>query len=178
MRGEAVAGIEAALLVNGFEFGELVAVGLNEGLLVRRDLSLDGDGLIAGRGAVMAERGLKLLEIEVEAAGDDGQIGVDVVVLLANQEAGDGRIVVNEETALAIEELAAGGEDWLLANAVLLGEQAEVLSAEDLHPPQLRGEHEHQDEDAVLHHRCFEWGEFFAALSAEGVHCALLLGYC
>ncbi len=34
MGGEAVAGIETALLVEGFELGELVAVGLDEGLLV------------------------------------------------------------------------------------------------------------------------------------------------
>jgi len=64
-------------------------VGFNEGLLVGRDLSLDGDGLIAGRGAVTAERGLELFEIEIEALGDERQIGIYVVVLLANKEAGD-----------------------------------------------------------------------------------------
>ncbi len=44
MGGEAVAGIEAALLVDGFEFRQLVAVGLNEGLLVGRDSCLMGMG--------------------------------------------------------------------------------------------------------------------------------------
>ncbi len=68
--------------------------------------------------------------------GDEGQIGIDVVVLLADQEAGDGGVVVDEKAALAVKELAAGGEDGLLANAVLLGQRAEVFSAQDLQPPQ------------------------------------------
>jgi hypothetical protein len=60
--GEAVAGIEAALLVEGFELGQLVAVGLDEGLLVGGDVLLQRDGLVLGRGGVAAQRGLDLLD--------------------------------------------------------------------------------------------------------------------
>ena len=55
----------------------------------------------------MAQGGAQLVEIEVQAAGDQRQIGVDVVVLLADQEAGDGGIVVDDEAVFAVEELAA-----------------------------------------------------------------------
>ena len=63
----------------------------------------------------------KLIEVEIEALGDQRQVGVDVRVLLADQEAGDGRIVVDDEAVFAVEELAARGQDGFLADAVLLG---------------------------------------------------------
>ncbi len=69
MGGEAVAGVEAALLVEGFELGELVAVGLDEGLLVGGDVLLEGDGLVFGRELVVAQGGLDLVDGDVEAAG-------------------------------------------------------------------------------------------------------------
>ena len=119
--GKAIARIEAALLVDGLEFGQFVAVGFDEGLLVGGDVLLDGDGLVAGRGAEMAKRGAELVKIEVEAVGDQGQVGVDVVALLADQEAGDGWVVVDQQAAVAVEELAARRQDGNLADAVLLG---------------------------------------------------------
>ena len=105
--GKAVAGIEPALLVDGFQLGQLVAVGLDEGLLVGGDVLLDGDGLVAGRGPVAAQGGAQLLQIEIQPAGDQRQVGVHVAVLLADQEAGDGGVVVHDQPVLAVEELAA-----------------------------------------------------------------------
>jgi hypothetical protein len=72
--GKAVAGIEPALLVDGLQLGQFVAVGLDEGLLVGGNVLLDGDGLVAGRGAVVAQGGAQLIEIEVEALGDQRQV--------------------------------------------------------------------------------------------------------
>ncbi len=46
--GETVAGIEAALLVESFKFGKLVAMGGDEGLLVGGDVLLERDGLVLG----------------------------------------------------------------------------------------------------------------------------------
>ena len=86
----------------------------------------------------MAQRGAQLFEIEVQALRDHGQVGVDVLVLLANQEAGDGRVVVDQQAVFAVKELAAGGQDGHLADAVLLGQFAEVARAQHLQPPQIR----------------------------------------
>ena len=62
MGGEAVAGVEAALLVEGLQLGKLVAVGGDEGLLVRGDVLLERDGLVLGRDLVAAEGGLDLID--------------------------------------------------------------------------------------------------------------------
>ena len=123
MGGEAVARIEAALLVEGFELGEFVAVGVDEGLLVGGDVLLERDGLVLGRELEAAQRGLNLLDGDVQAGGDERQVGVEVFDLLAEEVAGDGGVVVDEEAAFAVEEAAAGSEDGNLADAVGFGER-------------------------------------------------------
>ncbi len=67
MGGEAVAGVEAALFVEGFEFRELVAVGGDESLFVGGDVLLEGDGLVLGGDLEAADGGLDLLDGDVEA---------------------------------------------------------------------------------------------------------------
>ncbi len=62
MRGKTVTGVKATLLVEGLEFGEFVAVGGDEGLLVGGDVLLERDGLVFGSDLVAAERGLDLLD--------------------------------------------------------------------------------------------------------------------
>ena len=170
MGGKAVAGIEAAFFVDGLQLGQFVAVGLDEGLLVGGDVLLDGDGLVAGRGAIAAEGGAQLVEVEVEAAGDERQIVVHVAVLLADQEAGDGGVVVHHQAVLAVEELAARGQHGNLADAVLLGLQAVIVRAQHLQPPKARGQRQHHEENAVLHHRQLEGGELFVAVDSAGIH--------
>ncbi len=164
VRREPVAGIQAALFVDGFQLRKLVAVGLDKCLLVGGDVLLDGDGLIAGRDAEVAQRGPQLFEIEVQTLRDHGQVGVHILVLLPNQEAGDGRIVVDHQAVLAVKELAAGGEDGDLANAVLLGEFAEVAGSQHLQPPQSGSQCQHHHQNAVLHHCGFHRGELFTAI--------------
>ena len=68
MGGEAIAGVEAALLVEGFEFGEFVAVCVDEGLLVGGDVLLEGDRLVLGSDLEAADGGLDLLDGDVETA--------------------------------------------------------------------------------------------------------------
>ncbi len=170
VRCKAVARIEPALLVDGFQLRQLVAVRLNEGLLVRRDFLLDGDGLIARGGAEVLHGGAQLVEIEIKAARNHGQIGIDVVVLLAHQEAGNRRIVVDDQAVFAVEELAARRQHGHLANAVLLREHAEVGSAQHLQAPQPRGQRQHHQQDAVLHRRQLNAGDFFAACCFIEIH--------
>ena len=63
------------------------------------------------------------------------QICVHIMILLADQKTGDGRIVVDNDAVFAVEELAARGQDGLFADAVLLGKLAEVLRAQHLQTP-------------------------------------------
>jgi hypothetical protein len=148
--GESVRGIETALLVEGFEFGEFVAVGGDEGLLVGGDVLLEGDGLVLGSVLVAADCGLDLLDGDVEALGDERQVGVEIFDLFSEEVAGDGRVVVDEEAALAVEEFAAGGEDGDFADAVGFGERTETFRVEHLETPE-SGEEDGEDKrDEIL----------------------------
>ncbi len=150
MGGEAVAGVEAALLVEGFEFGELVAMGGDEGLLVRGDVLLERDGLVLGASLEAAKSGLDLVGWEVEAGGDQRSIGVDVFDLVAEEIAGDGGIVIDEKAAFAVEEAAARREDRNLADAIGLSEDAVVAGSEDLEALEAAEEDGEDERDDVL----------------------------
>ena len=166
--GEAVAGVEAALLVEGFELGELVFVGLDEGLLVRGDVLFEWDGLVLGRALEVAEGGLDLVEGEVEAGGDERDVGPVFGHLLAEDVAGGGRVVVDDEAAFTVEDAAARGEDGNLADAVLFGGSAVVLRAEDLQVPEAGDEDGEDENDDVLGRVQLDGGElFFAVVKVE-----------
>ncbi len=72
----------------------------------------------------------------MESLGDERQIGVEVLHLLAEEVAGDGGIVVDEEAAFAVEDLAARSEDGDLADAVGFGERTEAFGVEHLEAPE------------------------------------------
>ncbi len=110
---------------------------LDERLLVGADVFLDGNGLISRRRAVMVQRGAKLVEIKMKSLRDQRQIRIHVAVLFAHQEAGDRRIVVDDQAVFAVKELAPRRQHRHFANAVLLRQHFEVLRAEDLQPPQV-----------------------------------------
>ena len=121
--GKAVARIKPPLLVDRVQLRQLVAMGLNKRLLVGGNVLLDGNRLVARRGAVTAQCGAQLLQIQMQSLRNQRQIGIHVVVLLADQEARNGWVVVHHQPVLAVEELAARRQHRFLANAVLLGQQ-------------------------------------------------------
>ena len=86
--GEAVAGVEPALLFEGFELGQLVAMGFDEGLLVGGDVLLERDGLEPGCESEVAKGRFDLLDRHVEPFGDHGQVGGKVPDLVAQEIAG------------------------------------------------------------------------------------------
>ncbi len=143
VRRKSVARIQPALFIDGFELRQLVAMRRDKRLLVRGHVLLDRDGLIAGLGAVVVQRRAQLIEVEIEALGDQRQIGVNILVLLAHQEAGDRRVIVDDEAVLAVEELAARRQDRLFADAILLGQHAVAVDVQHLQPPQARSQGEH-----------------------------------
>jgi hypothetical protein len=148
--GESVTGVEAALLVEGFELGELVAVGCDEGLFVGGDILLERNGLVFRSNLVAAKGGLDLFDRDVKALRDEGKIGVGVFDLLAEEVTGDGGVVIDEEAAFAVEETAARGEDGDLANAIGLGEGAEVVGTKNLEAPETCDENDENNRDDVL----------------------------
>jgi len=86
----------------------------------------------------------------VEALRDERQVGVEIFHLFAEEVAGDGGVVVDEEAALAVEELAAGGEDGDFADTICFGERAETFGVEHLEAPE-SGEEDGEDKrDEVL----------------------------
>jgi hypothetical protein len=148
--GESVAGVEAALLVEGLEFRKLVAMGGDEGLFVGGDVLFEGNRLILGGDLEAAQRGLDLLDWDVEAAGDERQVGVEVLDLFTEEIAGDGGVVVDEESAFAVEEFAARGEDGDLADTVRFSKGTEVFRVEHLEAPEASEQDDENQRDQIL----------------------------
>jgi hypothetical protein len=166
--GEAVAGVEATLIVKGFEFGELVSVGGDESLLIGGDVLLERNGLVLGGYFVVAEDGVDLIHRNMEALGDEGQIGIEIFDLFAKQEAGDGGIVVDEEAAFAVEELSAGSEDGNLADTVGFGERTEAFGVENLEAPESGEEDDENQRDEILGGMELADGQLFGLADGAG----------
>ena len=150
MSGESVAGIEATLLVEGFELGELVAVGGDKGLLVGGDVLLERDWFVLGGKLETAQCCLNLFGREMQALRDESYVGVEIFDLLAEEVAGDRWIVVDEEATFSVEEAATGSVDGNLADAVGFGEDLVAVGADDLEAPE-SGEEDGEDErDEIL----------------------------
>ncbi len=158
VRGESVSRIKPALLVDGLELGQLVAVRLDEGLLVRGNIFFDRDGLVAGRGAEVLQGGAELFQIQVQPQRDHGQIGIHILILFADQETGDRRVVIHQQAVIAVKKLAPRRHDGYFADAVLLRQVAIVGRAQHLEIPQAGHQRQHHHQDAVLHYRGFDAG--------------------
>ena len=129
---KAVARIKPALHVDRLQLGQFVAMRLDEGLLVGCDLLLDGNRLVDRAGAIAAQRGAQQLQVQVQPARNQRQVIVHIAALLADQVAGDRRVVVDDQPVFAIKELAARGHHRLLADAVLLGLEAVIVHLQHL----------------------------------------------
>lgn len=132
-------------------------MGGDEGLLVGGDVLFEGDGLVFGGGLEAAEGGLDLVDGDVEALGDQGEIGGVVLDLLAEEVAGDRGVVVYEEAAFAVEEAASGGEDGNLAGAVGFGEDAVAVGTYDLEAPEADYQDGQDERDIVLGEVKLDW---------------------
>ena len=115
-----------------------------------------GIGSILGRQGVVRQHALQLLRSHVQPAGNQRKIRPQVAARFADQEAGDGGIVVHQQAAFAIEQLAPRRQDGHLADTVLLRQRAVVLRANHLQPPQAREQHQQNADDRVLHDRELE----------------------
>ncbi len=116
-----------------------------------------------GRRGVAADGRLHLLYGKIEAARDQRNIGVQILHLLAQQIAGDGGIVVDQNPAFAVEDLAAGRAHRIFADAVGFGEYAIALRAQNLQPPHARRQNKQHKHDDVLRRMQLARGYFLIA---------------
>ncbi len=93
----------------------------------------------------------QIVRLHVQAGGDLVGIGVDVALLVAQQQHRERRIVIDDDAAFAVENLAARRQDGHLLDAVFFGEIAVVVVARDLQPPQAEGEDQKDSQQHVLH---------------------------
>jgi hypothetical protein len=135
----------------------------DEGLLVGGDVLLERNGLVLRRQLEAAQGCVNLVNRDVQPLGDESDVGVDVFDLLAEEVAGDGGVVVDEQAAFAVEEASARGEDGDLADSVGLGEDAVAIGADDLEAPETHDEGDEDKRDYVLRDSELERGELLFA---------------
>src|SRR6185437_4243879 len=88
----------------------------------------------------------------------------------------DGRIVVDDDAAFAVEDTSARCEHGYLTNAVLLGQHAVVGGTENLYPPQAGAQHKHHERHNILRGAELNRRQLFAA--AERVRIVVVEDHC
>src|SRR5581483_1394605 len=101
----------------------------------------------------------------MQPVGDHVHIGIQVAMLVAQQQHRERRVVIDDDPAFAIEDFPARRQDRYLLDPVLFGKIGVMLVAGDLEPPKSVTEDQKNREDHVLNNRQPERGDFF--LSAK-----------
>ena len=100
----------------------------------------------------------------MQPASNERQVGDHIVILLPHQKAGNRRIVVNDQPAFTIEDLAPWRQNRHFADAVGLRQRVIVLPANHLKPPQPKNENSENGRNDVLDDSKAESGQFFFAV--------------
>ena len=163
VRHESVLGIQAAMNRDDVEFRQVGAVRFDERQLVGRDVVFQEQRLVSrNRGHALQARA-QFVRRNVQARCDLVGIGVEVAVLIAQQQHGERGIVVDDDAAFAVQNLAARREDGDLLDAVLFGQRGVVIAARDLQAPQPESQNQKNCQQDVLHCGEPELGDFFLA---------------
>jgi hypothetical protein len=125
-------------------------MGLDEGLLILRDVLFQRDRLVFGGRGVALERGFEKARLQVQAVGDHGQFRGGVVDLLPQQKAACAGIIIDQEPSFSVEQASSGREYGLLADAVLFGECAIVICIQHLQAPQAKHQNAQKEDDGIL----------------------------
>ena len=160
---------------DGVELGQLRSVRFDEGQLVGRDVVLQEQRLISRHRGHALQAGAQLVGRNVQPGGDLVGVGLQIAVLIAQQQHRERRIVVDDDAAFAVEDLAARRQDGNLLDAVLFGQRAVVIAARDLQAPQPEGENQKNSQQDVLHCGEPELGDFFVATEHQGLQLSEVL---
>ena len=91
-------------------------------------------------------------------------VGVQLPELVAQQQHGERRVVVHDDAAFAVQDLAARGQDRNGADAVALRQRLVFFRARNLQPRQTEYQHHQHRQDHVLHGRQLEGRDFVVAI--------------
>ena len=104
------------------EFRQIGAVRLNERQFVRRDVVLEKQRLVARNRSHALQARPQFVRRNVQPLGDLLGIHFEIAVLIAQQQHGERRVVVDDDAAFAVQQLAAGRQNGDLLDAVLFGQ--------------------------------------------------------
>src|SRR5579872_95951 len=140
VRCQPILRIEAALSMNQLHLRERprVAVRLDKGQFGRRQFFLDDDGNVLGFGAEAADPRGELVIFQVETFGDGRQ--VLHLQVFARQDEAVRVVIIDNDSPVTIEDLAARREDGNRFNAVLLRLLLVVRRVAHLQLPKSRNE--------------------------------------
>src|ERR1019366_5294933 len=173
VRHETVAGIEAPVNGDGVEFGQFLFVRFDEGQLVGSNVILEEQRLIPRHCGHALQAGAQLVRRDVKPSGDLVGVGLQIAVLIAQQQHRERRIVVNDDAALAVQDLAARSQDGHLFDAILFSQRAVITAARHLQAPQSESKHQKDSQQDVLHCGKPELGDFFVATEHQELQLSL-----
>ncbi len=101
----------------------------------------------------MGQRAFQLLRGHVQPAGNEGKVRPQVAARLTDQKAGDRGVIVDQQAAFSVKQLAPRRQDGHFADTVLLRQGAVILRSDHLQPPQPREQYQQDGDDHILHDR-------------------------
>src|ERR1019366_5296774 len=122
--------------------------------------------------------GAQLVGWDVQPCGDLVGVGLQIAVLIAQQQHRERRIVVHDDAAFAVQDLAARREDGDLLDAILFSQRAVITAARHLQAPQPEGKHQEDSQQNVLHCGKPELRDFFVATEHQELQLSQGLNGC
>src|SRR3974377_1627411 len=136
MRGSLSVAVEPAGDGPKLEFRMIAAVRLNDGDVVDPDVFLDHNGAVDPAGFVPPQPCREVVGPDLELVNDEAGCRREVLHRLPIKQDVEGRAVFDQRVVEPIDDGSARGHDLDVSNAVLLGLERELASADDLKLPQ------------------------------------------
>jgi len=109
---------------------------------------LNNDGLELRKIFGAFELVLQITDRDAQAIGDGGEIFVDERGIVAEKQDTERRIIVHQDTAIAVQHTAARSDDGNGTNAIALGHLTVLIGVDDLEFPEAeeqQANHAHDD---------------------------------
>src|SRR5215472_3149173 len=124
--------------LNGDHFENLNVrlVRLDKGYIRGRGVRLDDDGLKFGEALRVVQLFFQIRQRNAQAVGNSGKMLFHLTHVVAQKQHAEGRPVVYENAAVAVQHAAAGRDDRDFADAVAFGESSVLIRVNDLKLPE------------------------------------------
>ena len=159
MSEHAVGRVHAARHLNHFHFGESagIAVRIDKGQFGERQILFDDDRLVFRAPQKARDVTLQIVVIEVEAVGDFVQMLQ--LQVFAREDNAPGGLVIHDDAAIAVENLAARRAHRYHFHAIAFGTFAIDVRALNLQLPEAGNQEEENGDGGVLEARHLGGGE-------------------